>query len=256
MKVCRSCNQEKNDSDFDKGRRVCKKCRYIQYRERQRKKGLFPKPRKPRKKKSKAEKKKTRKEYYLKNKDKIIQRNRKYREKNREKVRKKAQEYRKKNIDKIRKYEKEYRKKKKEKISKEKTIYSREQYKTNMKYKLKKTVSNSIYCALKRYGGFKNFNSTFKHLPYTPGDLKKHLESQFEPWMTWENWGVYNSDTWDDNDPSTWTWQIDHIIPHSNFVYQHMSDDDFLSCWDLSNLRPLSAKENCRDRNRKINDIM
>lgn len=251
MKVCRSCKQEKNDFDFDKGRRVCYKCRYAQYKERQIKKGLFPKLRKPRKKKSEAEKKKTRRQYYLKNKDKIIQRNKKYREKNRDKVRKKAQEYRKKNIDKIRKYEKEYRKKNKKKISEEKTIYSRERSKVDMSYKLKRNVSNSIYCALKRYGFSKDFNSTFKHLPYTPDDLKNHLESQFESWMTWDNWGVYDPKTWDDNDSSTWTWQIDHIIPHSNFTYKSMSENDFLLCWNLSNLRPLSAKENCRDRNRK-----
>jgi hypothetical protein len=68
-----------------------------------------------------------------------------------------------------------------------------------MKYKLKRAVSNSIYCAFKRYGASKNFNSTFKHLPYTPDVLKKHLESQFEFWMTWDNWGLYNPNTWDDD---------------------------------------------------------
>jgi len=78
-------------------------------------------------------------------------------------------------------------------------------------------------------------------------DLKKHLESQFEEWMNWDNYGVYRVDGWDDNDSTTWTWQIDHIIPHSSFKYSSMEDEEFKKCWDLSNLRPYSSKQNIID---------
>lgn len=74
--------------------------------------------------------------------------------------------------------------------------------------------------------------------------LKRHLESQFEFWMTWQNNGMYNPDNWDDNDPRTWTWQIDHIVPQCNFYYISMEDEQFQKCWALENLRPLSAKQN------------
>jgi hypothetical protein len=73
----------------------------------------------------------------------------------------------------------------------------------------------------------------------------------FEPWMNWNNHGTYIPDKWDDNDPSTWTWQLDHIISHSQFNYKSMEDDDFKSCWDFKNLRPYSSKQNILDGSRK-----
>ena len=76
---------------------------------------------------------------------------------------------------------------------------------------------------------------------------KKHLEKQFEPWMNWKNHGIYNLRTWDDNDRSTWTWQIDHIISHNKFEYISMEDAEFKKCWSLNNLRPLSSKQNWLD---------
>lgn len=65
--------------------------------------------------------------------------------------------------------------------------------------------------------------------------------------MNWNNHGKYDSKTWDDNDSSTWTWQLDHIIPHSDLPYQSMTDENFLKCWALDNLRPLSSKQNLID---------
>ena len=65
--------------------------------------------------------------------------------------------------------------------------------------------------------------------------------------MNWSNNGVFNSKTWDDNDPTTWTWQLDHIIPQSDLPYTSMEDENFKKCWALNNLRPLSAKINCID---------
>ena len=82
-------------------------------------------------------------------------------------------------------------------------------------------------------------------------ELKEHLEKQFEPWMTWQNQGVYRLDKWDDNDSSTWKWHIDHIVPQSHLLYLSMTDDNFKKCWALENLRPLSGKENVGDGNRR-----
>lgn len=86
-----------------------------------------------------------------------------------------------------------------------------------------------------------------KYLPYTIQDLKQYLEKQFEPWMNWNNWGKYNSKTWNDWDSTTWTWQIDHIVPQSVLIYSSMEDEEFKKCWVLENLRPLSAKQNISD---------
>ncbi|MGI0058151.1 MAG: hypothetical protein ACREBJ_00145 [Nitrosotalea sp.] len=85
------------------------------------------------------------------------------------------------------------------------------------------------------------------YLPYSFDELKGHLERQFEPWMNWNNRGKYDVKTWNDNDSSTWVWQLDHIIPHSTFPYTSMQEQTFKNCWALTNLRPLSAKQNQLD---------
>jgi hypothetical protein len=108
-------------------------------------------------------------------------------------------------------------------------------------------VSRSINTFLKSHGYSKNKKSTKDYLQYSISELKEHLEKQFEPWMNWQNHGKYNAKTWDDNDSSTWTWQLDHIVPHSKFKYTSMEDQSFKECWALSNLRPYSAKQNILD---------
>jgi len=60
---------------------------------------------------------------------------------------------------------------------------------------------------------------------YGVEQLKQHLEKQFIPGMTWENYGTI--------------WEIDHIIPQSVFNFAIPEDMDFKRCWDLKNLRPL-----------------
>ena len=112
----------------------------------------------------------------------------------------------------------------------------------DVSFRLKETVSASIRMCI-----VKNNRSFTKYLPYSIKELKTHLENQFESWMNWENYGTYRVDIWSDNDVATWTWQLDHIIPHSKFKYSSMEDDEFKACWALKNLRPYSAKQNVVD---------
>lgn len=64
---------------------------------------------------------------------------------------------------------------------------------------------------------------------YTLSDLVGHLESQFVPGMSWDNYGLHG-------------WHIDHIRPVSSFDLTE--DDQVVECWALSNLRPLWAADN------------
>lgn len=114
-------------------------------------------------------------------------------------------------------------------------------------FKLMGSVSRMVNFMLKSQGTSKSGESIQKYLLWTKSDLKIYVEAQFEPWMNWDNHGVYDPSTWDDSDPLTWTWQLDHIVPHSSFPYSSMKDDNFKKCWALSNLRPLSAKQNIID---------
>jgi len=98
-------------------------------------------------------------------------------------------------------------------------------------------VSNRIREALKSQGGVKNA-PTFSKLPYTPQQLVEHIESLWEPWMSWDNYGAASVEKK--------TWQIDHIVPHSVLLYDSMDHSNFLKCWAFENLRPLEAIENIR----------
>ena len=100
---------------------------------------------------------------------------------------------------------------------------------------------------IKLQNSSKGGKSSKSFFPFTTEELKKHIESLFEPWMTWENHGIYNHKTWNDNDQTTWTWQVDHIKPQSDYPYSEMGSENFNIIWALSNLRPLSAKENILD---------
>lgn len=65
---------------------------------------------------------------------------------------------------------------------------------------------------------------------YTWHELRGHIEKQFTPDMSWENWGD--------------VWELDHIRPLSSFQYKSLDDPLFRECWALTNLRPLPRQEN------------
>mgnify|MGYP003123338169 CR=1 FL=1 len=97
-------------------------------------------------------------------------------------------------------------------------------------YRLRVNVSALVYDALVRKQGLTKGGSTFAHLPYTPSELKEHIEKQFNEHMDWDNYGVY--------------WNIDHIIPQAALIYDSLTHPNFQKCWALNNLRPLEVKLN------------
>ena len=241
LKTCSRCNEEKDFDCFSKNRSRCKKC--------------IKEYRKIYREKNKEKIKKYRKIYYENNKELASKYQKHYREDNKEKIRKKKKDYDKlyncKNRDKISKRGKRYRENNKNKVNKYRRQYYLKEVKDNLLYRLRNIISKYIYNGLKRNDSSKNGNSCGGFISYTMKELKTYIDSQFEDWMSWDNWGVYDAKTWDDNDSTTWTWQIDHIIPHSSFNYSSMEDDEFKKCWALDNLRPYSAKQNIIDGNRR-----
>jgi len=165
---------------------------------------------------------------------------------NKEETKKRVVKWRQKNKKILRQKEKEWILNNPEKY---KEIVRKKSKKQSQKpsYKIKHSISLSVNYALHKSGNSKQGSSVIKYLPYTIQELKVYLEKQFESWMTWKNYGVYHHAVWNDNDSSTWTWHIDHIIPQSTLPYTSMADDNFKKCWALSNLRPLSAKQNVLD---------
>lgn len=183
------------------------------------------------------------KEYYQEHKEKINNYKADYRVKNKEDINRKQREYEKENRIELNKKRNERNKRKRA---------------TDFSFQLKSNVSSSVGYYLKQNNSSKGGKSSRDYLPFTIDELRAHLESLFdhpdslvpntkEVWMTKDNYGKYEKDKWDDNDPSTWKWQLDHKTPHSTFKYTSMEEQSFKNCWDLSNLRPYSAKQNWLD---------
>ena len=110
--------------------------------------------------------------------------------------------------------------------------YKRKYYEKYPSAKINRTISRGIYKSLK---GKKKGKRWEDLVGYTLEELKQHLEAQFEPWMTWENYGE---------------WHIDHIKPKSLFNFTSPEDKDFKECWALNNLQPLGAAANIEKSNK------
>ena len=100
--------------------------------------------------------------------------------------------------------------------------------KNNLIFKLKTNLSSLIRISIKR-NGFTKKSKTNQILGCTFEEFKLHLESKFEPWMTWDNYGE---------------WHVDHKIPMSSFLFESVDDIGFKECWKLENLQPLWALDN------------
>lgn len=101
--------------------------------------------------------------------------------------------------------------------------------------KLKKRFSSYIRDSLIGGKGGKCWESL---VGYTASRLKAHLEEKFEPWMSWENYGMPKN--------GNKSWHIDHVIPRASFSYNFPEDKGFKMCWALDNLQPLEAIENIK----------
>jgi hypothetical protein len=183
------------------------------------------------------------KNYYLNNLDLFKE----YRENNAEKISQTSKMYRIKNRDRLLKYDRQYNEKNKKIKYKKHNEWEKNRKNIDPVFKLRLAVSRTIAASLKDNNSDKNGKSVVNNLSYSISDLKQHLESLFEPWMTWSNYGKYSKKSWNDKDINTWKWNIDHIIPQSDLLYNSMEDENFKKCWALNNLRPLSAKQNLLD---------
>lgn len=203
--------------------------------------------------------------------------NRKYREQNNDKIKIKKKEYYLDNQELLLNKQKEYAKDHvQEKYDYDKLYYTnnktdilvqhKEYNKNNIErrrlrdqirrendisFRLRENLSSSIRYVIKKIGSSKNKSSFLNYVDWNIQELKEHLEKQFEIWMNWDNWGMYDPNTWDDNNSSTWTWHIDHFPrAHSTFNYTSIDDPLFKEAWSLNNLRPYPSKLNISEGNR------
>ena len=151
--------------------------------------------------------------------------------------RKYQKEYRKTHKEDSREYYKEYTKTDKQKKKRNKRLKKKRD--TDLKFRLDGIMATTISTALR---GKKAGRKWEELVGYSVEDLMIHLESKFEPWMNWDNYGVYEE--------GKFKWHIDHIKPKSLFNYTYPEDEEFKECWALSNLQPLEAIENIKKGNK------
>lgn len=166
------------------------------------------------------------KQYYIDNKDKILEKHKEYYIENKKIIIDRVKIWGDNNKDKVGQYKKDYVEKNRDFINLK--IIQRKKDDPILKLKmLYRSKTNKILGS--------NRESTFDLIGCSPSELKSYLEKQFKGGMCWENHGLFG-------------WHIDHIIPLSSAK----SDDELKKLCHYSNLQPLWAIENIIKRDKII----
>jgi hypothetical protein len=100
-------------------------------------------------------------------------------------------------------------------------------------FKLKRRIQSLISRRITKKG-YNKTSRTCEILGLDYESFKLYIESQFEPWMNWDNYGKYKKDTYN------YGWDIDHIIPTS----VAKTEEEVIKLNHHTNLRPLCSKIN------------
>ena len=104
----------------------------------------------------------------------------------------------------------------------------RERYSQDLQYRIKQQLRGRLGTALRRGQGWK-YESVTSLLGCSILEVKAHIEKQFLPGMSWDNWAHDG-------------WHIDHIRPCASFDLT--CHDQQRECFHYTNLQPLWAKDN------------
>lgn len=216
-KVCRKCFTEKDEEEFSirdkhtnkRRRNECRVCEAKQKRE-----------------------------YYIQNQEKFIERSKKHYEENREQKIEYAKQHRKKeDKNKVNEYKRNWKKNNSEKMKesrKKDNKRIRERRKKDVVLDLRYKISSFINKSFRRVSTVKN-KKTIEILGCDFEFFKHYLESKFDENMSWENRGSY--------------WWIDHIIPLSTAK----TIEDVVRLNHYTNLQPMYWLDNIRKSNKILN---
>ena len=239
-KVCSKCKEEKKVCEFRKRkdskdglRTECKECSYL----------VWKKYRDINFEKISNIKKND----YIQNREKRLDKVKKYREENIDIIREKdrvrskekyknnpeiIQEYYNNNKELILKYKKTWAKQNHEKIKEQKREYVKKRNSNDFIFNLKNRMRGRLRNYLTTLNITKK-NKTFEIVGCSPQFLKEHLEKQFVDGMTWENRNK---------------WHIDHKLPLSSAN----TEEELHKLCHYTNLQPLWAEENLKKSNKII----
>lgn len=132
----------------------------------------------------------------------------------------------------------ERKRKYKDKAQAGNTKYARERRARDPNFRMIINLRNRVKNALRGYlQGTQKAGSVTNDLGCSLNELKLHIESQFQPGMTWENYGN-----------KIGLWSLDHIIPLSAVNLTDRAQ--FLQVSHFSNLQPMWHVENIKKGNK------
>lgn len=100
--------------------------------------------------------------------------------------------------------------------------------KTDVEFALSCKLRNRVHRAIKKQSAIKS-GKTIELLGCSIEYVRKHLEAQFSPGMTWDNHTFHG-------------WHIDHIKPCASFDLTDPEQQK--ACFHYTNLQPLWAEDN------------
>tara|TARA_B110000858_G_C17728287_1_gene438745 strand:- start:136 stop:1110 length:975 start_codon:yes stop_codon:yes gene_type:complete len=105
-------------------------------------------------------------------------------------------------------------------------------------YRLSESLKNGMKSIFKKTKSSKT-NRMVTYFGCSNKELIKHLENNFLPGMTWENYG---------RKKNIKCWEVDHVVPIAYFKkYKDLNDINIqLECWNYKNLQPLWKLDNLK----------
>lgn len=164
---------------------------------------------------------------------------RQYYQNNKEKLKIKSKDWYNNNLDKVKITKDNYKPKKRilDKIYREKNkeIRNNKEKIRRQNDPLYKLTTNIRRLVLKSFkdGNFGKTSKTANILGCSFEEFKQHIESQWEEWMNWDNYGLYNGTI-------NYGWDMDHVIPLSSAL----SEEDIISLSHHTNIQPLCSYTN------------
>lgn len=165
-------------------------------------------------------------EYRSRNLERCREKSRLYYQSHREEIIKRTRQYAVDNADYIKKKRAKHFQENKERWNQ----YGKDRAKVDPVYRMKVHVRKILIKAL---NGHSKSKSTQEIIGCSYEELRLYIESQFEPWMNWDNKGLYNG-------TFNYGWDVDHIIP----LCSADSPEKILSLNHYTNLQPLCSHVN------------
>lgn len=114
--------------------------------------------------------------------------------------------------------------------------WRRDNYRSDANARIKDNLRHQLYTALTNRRSGRDWYRNSKIGPLiacSKPDLIAHIEAQFQPGMSWDNYGRKH------NGPS---WELDHIKPCASFDLTDPAQQ--AACFHYTNLRPLWRADN------------